>query len=140
MLLAQIVMERYYGEMWNQWRYDLVPELLSSDLKFRGSLGVSVTGHGGFLQYMQQVRSAFPDFHNRILRLDQAGSSVTAMMEYSGTHHGELFGVPPTNKRVVYEGVALFQFNQKLISEVHVMSDRLQILEQLLGKMFWRGR
>jgi len=138
MSIAQLVLERYYGEMWNRWRFELIPQLLSPELKFRGSLGVHVTGHSEFARYMEQVRSAFPDFQNRVIHIQEAANSVTALLEYRGTHQGELFGVSPTGKRVIYEGLALFTFDQGLIREVVVMSDRLQILEQLRGKEFWR--
>jgi len=138
MSFAELVIHRYYGEMWNRWRVELIPQLLSPALKFRGSLGVHVTGHAEFARYMEQVRSAFPNFQNRVTRIQEAANSVTALLEYHGTHQGELLGVPATGKSVVYEGLALFNFDQSLISEVVVMSDRLQILEQLLGKMFWQ--
>ena len=138
MSFAELVVERYYGEMWNRWRFELIPQLLSPELRFRGSLGVHLTGHSGFARYMEQVRSAFPDFQNHIKRIEEAGNSVTALLEYRGTHQGELFGASPTGKTVVYEGLALFTFDQGLIREAVVMSDRLQILEQLLGEKFWR--
>ena len=138
MSLTELIIDRYYGEMWNRWRFELIPQLLSPALKFRGSLGVHVTGHSEFAQYMEQVRSAFPDFQNRVTRIEEAENSVTALLEYRGTHQGELFSVSPTGKTVVYEGLALFTFDQGLIREAIVMSDRLQILEQLLGEKFWR--
>ena|SRR5436309_14338781 len=138
MSFAELVVDRYYGEMWNQWRFELIPQLLSPKLRFRGSLGVHLTGHSGFARYMEQVRSSFPDFQNRVTRIEEAENSVTALLEYRRTHQGELFGASPTGKTVVYEGLALFTFDQGLIREAVVMSDRLQILEQLLGKMFWQ--
>jgi len=138
MSLAELIIERYYGEMWNQWRFELIPQLLSPALTFRGSLGIHVTGHSEFARYMEQVRGAFPDFQNRVTRIEEAGNSVTALLEYRGTHQGELFGASPTGKTVVYEGLALFTFDHGLLREAVVMSDRLQILEQLLGEKFWR--
>src|SRR5688572_13853506 len=57
---------RFYDELWNEWRFDLADDLLSDDVRFRGSLGTETEGRAGFLEYARRVRTAFPDFHNRI--------------------------------------------------------------------------
>src|SRR5215471_2820545 len=96
---------RYYEALWNRWDLSLADELIGEGITFRGSLGVTVQGREGFLDYMRAVRRAFPDFYNRIEELVAEGDKVVARVTYTGTHQGELFGVGPTGKRVTYEGV-----------------------------------
>lgn len=125
------LVERYYNELWNHWRFDLIPELLSSDITFRGSLGVDVKGHDGFLKYMQLVQSAFPDFHNTIEETLVDGSASAARLTYRGTHKGTLFGIPQTGRSFEYAGVAIFRFEHDLIASGWVLGDTVSLWRQL---------
>lgn len=79
------LIERYYGELWNQWRFEVIPELLSPDMVFRGSLGVDVKGHVGFRDYMLTVQAAFPDFHNGIDEILTENNGAAVRLTYRGT-------------------------------------------------------
>src|SRR5438067_8819293 len=106
---AKALVRRYYGALWNRWDFALADELIAEDIAFRGSLGVSVRGREAFREYMDSVRRAFPDFHNRVEELIAEGDRVVARLTYTGTHRGELFGVAPQGRRVSYAGVAIFR-------------------------------
>jgi predicted ester cyclase len=83
--LLESRVRRFYAELWNQWRFDFVAELLAAELEFRGSLGDAVRGWEGFIDYATRVRAAFPDFHNEIQELVVADKRVAAGLRYSGT-------------------------------------------------------
>jgi hypothetical protein len=40
------MVERFYGDLWNNWRLDVADEILTDDIRFRGSLGQTLTGAG----------------------------------------------------------------------------------------------
>jgi steroid delta-isomerase-like uncharacterized protein len=122
---------QYYAELWNRWDLSLVDELIGERITFRGSLGVTVQGRDGFRDYMRAVRRAFPDFHNGIEELVAEGDKVVARLTYTGTHHGELFGIGPTGKRVTYEGMALFRIEAGQITEGWVLGDVHGLMQQL---------
>ncbi len=94
------LIERFYGQVWNQWDADVAREILSPDLVFRGSLGVDVNGHDGFLGYVALIRTAFPDFHNQIEEIVSEEPHAVARLTYSGTHQGELFGRQVTERAI----------------------------------------
>ena len=125
------LVRRYYEELWNRWDLSLADELLGEGLTFRGSLGVAVRGRDGFRDYVRAVRRAFPDFHNRIEELVAEGDKVVARLTYTGTHHGELFGIGPTGKRVTYAGVALLRIEADRIAEGWVLGDIHGLIRQL---------
>ena len=125
------VARRFWEELWNQWRYDLIPELLDPRLTFRGSLGVEVRGHDGFRHYMDIVRTAFPDFHNTIDDLLADGDLLAARLTLRGTHYGPVLGIVPTGKPVSYRGMALFRFKDGKIVDGWVLGDALGLKEQL---------
>jgi steroid delta-isomerase-like uncharacterized protein len=126
--------QRFYDELWNQWRFELADELLAPDLSFRGSLGAEVRGPQGFLDYARMVRAAFPDFHNEIqdLIIDEGKGSAAAQLTYSGTHRGAIFGSAPTGRRVTYAGATFFRFDGKArIASAWVLGDLITLLTQL---------
>lgn len=125
------LIEAYYHTLWNQWRFDAIPELLSPDIVFRGSLGVDVVGHDGFLKYMDVVHSAFPDFHNTIKELIIDETAAAVLLTYRGTHKGTLFGIPPTGHSFEYAGVAIFHFEHDQIASGWVLGDTVSLWRQL---------
>lgn len=127
------IITQYYEELWNQWRYDLISELLSSKLTFRGSLGVNVRGRDGFADYMRSVQTAFPDFHNRIDDIIVEWNRAAVRLTYTGTHTGSLFGVSGSGRRVEYPGVAIFTIADGLVMSAWVLGDT-QLLWKQVGQ------
>ena len=72
---------------------------------------------------MRFVRDAFPDFHNELEEMVEEGERVFARLRYTGTHRGELFGIPATGRRIAYMGAALFRFRGSRIWSVWVLGD-----------------
>jgi len=121
----------FYERLWNSWDLDAIPELLSEDLRFRGSLGHEKRGHDGFAGYVEMIRAAFPDFHNRVEDLWEEDDTVVARLTWSGTHEGEIFGLPPTGRRIEYVGVGVFHFADARIDRVWVLGDMLGLMRQV---------
>ena len=128
---AKTLVRRWYEEMWNCWSFDLVDEIVAPDVAFRGSLGVSTHGREGLKRYMRFVRDAFPDFHNHIELLVAEGGTVVAKLSYSGTHAGEFQGIPPTQRRVTYAGVAIFDVVENRIQSAWVLGDLYSLHKQV---------
>ena len=125
------LVSEFYERLWNRWDTAAVSEVLSPNIRFRGSLGIEKRGHEGFIEYVEFIQAAFPDFHNTVEEIIAEGDRVAVRLTYRGTHQGEIFGVPPTNRRIEYAGVALFTFEQKKISEVWVLGDMLAVMRQI---------
>jgi steroid delta-isomerase-like uncharacterized protein len=106
-------------------------ELISPDIVFRGSIGTAVTGIEQFRQYVNRIRAAFPDFHNHIDDLIGEDDKVVARLTYAGTHRGELFGFPGTEKRISYQGIGIFQFREGKIVSGFVLGDTENLKRQI---------
>ncbi len=98
---------------------------------FRGSIGTAVNGIEEFKQYVNRIRAAFPDFHNHIDELIGEGDRVVARLTYTGTHRGELFGFSGTNKKITYQGIAIFQFREGKIVSGYVLGDTESLKRQI---------
>ena len=109
-------------------------EIVSQDISFRGSLGSTLRGIENFKSYVETVRAAFPDWHNRIDEMISCGDRVVVRLTWSGTHRGMLLGVEPTGERVEYAGVAIFRLRNGRIEDGWVVGDT-QELWRALGKL-----
>ena len=122
---------RYYDDLWNAWNLEAAADLISPDIEFRGSLGITVQGIDGFKGYVATVRSAFPDFHNHVEDLIAEGNKVVARLTYRGTHLGEIFGLAPTGRPMEYPGIAIFGIGDGKIYEGWVMGDAWCLYQQI---------
>lgn len=125
------LIEKWYLEMWNEWKTDIFPEILVPEITFRGSLGQEKKGYIGLKEYMDYIKSAFPDFHNEIELIISEEKKSFAKLKYSGTHRGEIFGRKPTNKKIHYYGTAVFTFENEKIKDVWVLGDIYNLLKQI---------
>jgi hypothetical protein len=53
------LIQRFYDEIWNRFDKDLIPVLLTEDLRIRGSLGQNKNGHAQFAEYVDPSGELF---------------------------------------------------------------------------------
>jgi predicted ester cyclase len=116
----EAVIERFYHELWNRWNLTVADEIVSEDVRFRGS---TLEGRESFKGYVETVRAAFPDWHNRIDEMISCEDRVVTRMTWSGTHRGRLQDVEPTGELVEYVGAAIFRLEGGRIEEGWVVGD-----------------
>src|SRR6266576_2311803 len=104
------LIRRYYSELWNAWSTTALLELICPDIVFRGSIGTAVNGIEEFKQYVSKIRAEFPDFH---------------------IHIEELFGFSGTERKITYQGTAIFQFREGKIVSGFVLGDRRSLKRQI---------
>ena len=125
------LIRRFYEELWNRFDKSVIAELLTEDVRFRGSLGQEKHGHDGFAAYMDVIQRGFPDFTNHVEEVISEGDGAFARLTYRGTQRGAVLGLPATGRRVEYAGAAVFRFRGERIAEVWVLGDVHGLLEQL---------
>jgi predicted ester cyclase len=104
-----VLIERFYGELWNRWNDSAVEDTLSPGFTFRGSLGQQTSDRPGWRRYRDLVREGSADFHNEIVELVCDGGRAAARLRFTGTHTGPLLGLPATQRRFEYAGAAFLQ-------------------------------
>jgi steroid delta-isomerase-like uncharacterized protein len=130
----RLLIERFYLEMWNRFDKTILPDILTEDLRFRGSLGQFKSGRAEFGEYVDFIQRAFPDFSNEIEEIISEDDKAFAKLTYRGTHRGEVFGIAPTGRLIRYEGAAVFKFRGDRIAEVWVLGDIYGLISQLEAK------
>ena len=79
----------------------------------------------------KMFRDAFPDYHMTIEDIVGEEDRVVARYRQTGTHQGELFGIPPTGKEVDFEEIALLKFADGMIIVSWFQTDLLKMMSQL---------
>ena len=116
-------MQRFFGSVWNYFDLSVVPEVLSPNLIFRGSLSAEPGDIEYFKSYVKEIEAAFPDFYQRMDAIYADGDVVIAKMSWSGTHTGNFRGVAPTGKRFMYPGIFVGRMEDDRFVEIWAMGD-----------------
>lgn len=77
------------------------------------------------------MRAAFPDWHSELHALVAEGDIVVERFTASGTHQGDVMGVPPSGNTVSLPGINIFRLRDGRIIERWGRLDDLAFLKQL---------
>jgi predicted ester cyclase len=125
------LIDRFYNDMWNGFDKSVFADILDPDIRFRGSLGQVKVGFEEFGEYVDFIQTFSPNFHNEVVMTITEDNRTFARLTYTGTHQGEVFGVPPTGRHFEYAGAAVFTIRDSRILEVWVLGDIYGLIRQL---------
>ena len=74
-------------------------------------------GPDGFANFVKAVRVALPDIKATIQQMVAEGDYVVIWNTATGTHRGELFGMPPSGKQISMKDFHFFRFRDGKIVE-----------------------
>jgi steroid delta-isomerase-like uncharacterized protein len=77
------------------------------------------------------IRKAFPDWRSDLHMLVGEGDIVAERFTASGTHQGELMGVPPTGNTVSLKGINIFRVRDGQVVEWWSRLDEMGLFRQL---------
>ena len=90
-----------------------------------------VVGLDGYLTMMKETYAALPDFHVTLEDQFATDDRVVCRWRMSGTHRGDLYGVPPTGKQIEWTGVSLWEFDGGKARRGWIYSDVTGLMGQL---------
>jgi len=99
------------------WENDVLPNAV---------LGREITK-----QTFQMYFHGIPDLHYEAVQMLASGDYVTVRWTASGTHKGELMGVPPTNRRVEVNGCGVYELKNGKITHLWSYWDTGYLMKQL---------
>jgi predicted ester cyclase len=126
------IARRLYEEVVNLGKSELLDTFVAEggDDTTRAHAGWS-SGRAGFREHLEWLRASVPDVHATVTDILAEGDRVVVFWRIEGTHHGELFGVPPTGRRIDATSISLLTFRAGQIINYSVLPDRLTILRQV---------
>ncbi len=109
----------------------VIDELHVADYVFHGGGGEEIRGLKDYKQSTSEFYSAFPDVHFTIDDMVVEGDKVVARWTMTGTHKGEIGGIPPTNKKITVWGVNIEHIVGGKFIETWERYDSLGFMQQL---------
>jgi steroid delta-isomerase-like uncharacterized protein len=127
------VSRRFLEEVWNKRNMAVLNEIIANDHVNTGpgTLPGLPTGPEGSKQFVQVYLNAFPDVHFTIDDQIAEGDKVVTRWTASGTHKGELAGIPATGKSSTVTGINVERIVNGKIVESWGIFDQFGMMQQL---------
>lgn len=127
--------ERYFEEVWNKGRVDVLDELLTPDyINHTPSTPNPPRGPGGLKPIVQAIRAGFPDLRYEIQDIVVTPERVVMRVIMTGTNTGVLFGKPPTGKAIRVNQINIEKIRDGRISEHWRVTDEAELQRQLADR------
>jgi steroid delta-isomerase-like uncharacterized protein len=123
---------RFIEEVLGTGDWSRAEEVLQPDVVlYHPSAPEPIRGHDAVKSFLNMFRSGMPDLHLTVDDVAGDGERVATRWSAEGTHTAEMFGLPPTGKRVDIHGISFFRFVDGRIVEDWVEENTLSVLQQL---------
>ena len=122
---------RFNEEVKNKHNLQVIDELFDSEFISHSEIPGFAPTRQGVKEFFAYWLKAFPDLACTIHDTIAEGNKVVDYFTLEGTHQGEFMGIPPTGKRVKYDGVHIFYFQNGKITEHWNVLDLLGLMIQL---------
>ena len=125
------LVRRSVAEFYNRENVEVVDEIYAADFVSHDPTGFKGGGIDDLKQLMENMYTAFPDFHLDIDELTAEEDRVVKRFTIHCTHQGEFMGVPPTGKAITFSGTHTYRVADGKLAEEWVDVNWLGFFQQL---------
>jgi steroid delta-isomerase-like uncharacterized protein len=125
------VVRRNYEEVWNAGNVGAIDDIYAANLKPHFLPPELPQDIEGFKMFFHAYRAAFPDVHFVVEEQFADGETVVTRWRFSGTHQGELMGIPATGNQAEFSGISIHKLAGGQIVEDWVEYDQFGMMVQL---------
>jgi steroid delta-isomerase-like uncharacterized protein len=126
------IIRRLNDEVWSKGQLDVIDDLIAD--KFVATvIGApeQIRGPQGFREFVVMYRKAFPDLRLTTDEQIAEGETVVTRWTATGTHEGELMGMPATGKQATTAGININRVAGGKLVEGWGLFDQLGLLQQI---------
>jgi steroid delta-isomerase-like uncharacterized protein len=121
---------RFFDELCNGRNDAVADEIVTADYVAHGPQAPPAEGPDGVKERISVYQEAL-DGHWEVQEIHSAGDRVVIRWTGTGTHNGELMGVPPTGSPVSVDAITIFRIAGDKIAEEWTVWDALGLLQQI---------
>ena len=127
----EAVVRRMIEGVWNDHDFTNFEEVVAENHFDHMAVPEHQRGVAGERHVMEWLLSVFPDHHFDIEDAAADRDTVAVRGTCSGTHKGELWGIPPTGERFAVQQSHWFRVSGGKVAEHWALRDDLGLLKQL---------
>jgi steroid delta-isomerase-like uncharacterized protein len=116
---------------WNTHDAEAAVALVTDDYKRRDPSAPDIDGPDGQRAFLEQVFNAFPNIQFEELHRVAEGDLIAVHVIMTGTHQGEIWGIPATGASVRVEAQEVYRVRDGKVAEQFVILDSLGLMQQL---------
>ena len=126
------VFGRLYHSVWNERRLEFIDKLIAPTHALGDpTIAGSGVGPAAYRRQVQRFLNGLPDLKFTVEDAVSEKDKLAVVWTVTGTHKGELLGVPATNRKITFSGITVHQIDGSKIIESTVVWDGLGLLKQL---------
>ena len=127
------VARRWVEDVQTEHRLDVIDEIFAPDIVNHDAAGAlpSPQGADEIRAFFEAMFAAFPDFTAVVEDQIAEGDKVVTRKTVSGTHEGELMGIPPTGKRFEIPVIDIFRVVGGKCTDHWSVVDQMGMMQQL---------
>jgi hypothetical protein len=123
---------RYFNEVWNEGRLDVLDELLTADyINHSPGIPNPRPGPEDLKPIVLAMRRGIPDLRYEILDAVITADKAAVYLRVTGTHSGVLFGIEPTSRPIDIRQMQIEWFRDGRIWQHWRLTDDLALRQQL---------
>ena len=123
---------RFFEDVLGTGNWGVADEIVAADVVMHHpSSPTPVSGREAVQGFLSAFRAGFPDFHMAVEDAFGVDERAAVRWRMSGTHEADLFGIPPTGKKVNVAGISVVRIANGKIAEDWVSEDSLGMMRQL---------
>jgi predicted ester cyclase len=112
------IVTRYNREVIQGCNMELLKEMVSSDFKNHSALPGMPEGVEGLIYFFTGIlHGAFTNIKVEVKDMLAEGEKVTTRKEITGTHTGELMGIPPSSKQVTIKVIDILAVHDGKVTD-----------------------
>jgi len=111
--------------------YDALRMICAEDWKLYLGSSEEPMSLQDFIPLHKMFYTAFPDYSHTIENIFASRDYVVVKVLLTATHKNEFQGIAPTNKKIAYRGIQIYEFKGDRLNTVHAVDDDLTMMTQL---------
>src|SRR5262245_50478874 len=128
----KVIVRRSFDELFTQGKLEVADEVFAKDyVGHDPAMPRDIRGPEEFKQFVRMYRTAFPDLKCTVDAQLAEGDLVCTRFTATGTHRGELMGIPPTGAKLTVTGISIDRMKDGKSVESWTNYDALNMLRQI---------
>ena len=128
---ASDLIRRIFEEAWSRGDFSVLDEVESDEIVFHYNGSTMTTDIESLPFLVGQWRTAFPDLELTVRHVVEQDDIVAVSLTLTGTHRGDWWAIPPTDRAVSAEEMMFFRFEDGALVEMWEVFDELGLRNQL---------